>query len=83
MKKKKLFRVVVESVIYVMAKDEQQAERIARSNINQEMDCVPFDTHVEISSNVIDSDWKDCIPYCYGLGDNRTCDEIMGNKENK
>ena len=82
MSEKKLYKVRIERVIFVMAENEIKAEKEAKDN---EMDdgSDPDEIHAEVvrQEKDIPSDWKGSIPYGCERNDSRTCEEIFKDSQ--
>ena len=79
---KKLFKVEIDDLVYVMAKSCTEAEAEARYEISKS-DIKMY--AYEVKEDRYDSDWKDAIPY--NSDDDKTvgeiCEELKAQKEKK
>jgi hypothetical protein len=71
---KKLYRVEVSFVMFVLAEDDYRARDLARQYANDESPDEAFATQV-LDPSHIDPEWRNALPY--GGTDDKTCVQIL------
>jgi hypothetical protein len=75
---KKLYRVTVSFVMYVMAKNSIDAREVAEDNCREELDNGNADISPGLlvhTLNTVDDEWRSCIPW--GADNEKTIYEIL------
>lgn len=74
-----LYRVTVEVELVVKADSEEEADRIARENVERETYDYCFSSDKITKKEDCPQEWLDCIPY--GEDDERDCETILKEGE--
>ena len=80
----KLWAVIIERTIMVLADDDRKAERVAQDSERDEMMTAEpdFINAIEVKDRIrIPKVWRDCIPY--GGIDDRNCEQIFESSESE